>query len=251
MPPGLFDFIVVALILGFTYVMMSEGLWGSALMFFNVLFGAIIAFNFYEPVAQIIVDNASFIAHLADMISLMLLFSATVMVLRVATEYLAPAMIRFPTPVYHIGRFIFAFGTSVIVWSIILLGLHAAPVHQQIFGVVDYKHKPPFGLGIDHMWLAFFQKTTGDVFPTFGVGERDPFGEFGRPYGRSSAQRLKLRVFDPRAKWLLDHQEARPFGDSPIIEESTPAAGATAGATPPAGGPGGPGAPATSRRRDD
>jgi uncharacterized membrane protein required for colicin V production len=244
MPPPLFDFILLAGILGFTYVMTSEGLWGAALMFFNVLFGAIIAFNFYEPMAQIIVENASFISHLADMTSLMLLFSASVMVLRVATEFLAPAMIRFPSPVYNIGRFIFAFGTSVIVFAVILLGLHAAPVHQKIASVVDYKHKPPFNFGIDHMWLAFFQKTTGEVFPRFDdTGIRDPFRQFGRPYGQSEKQRLKVHVFDPRAKWLLDHQEARPFGESPVLEEApTPgaaaagAAGATGG---PAAGPGG------------
>lgn len=241
MPPALFDFILLAAILGFTYVMTSEGLWGAALMFFNVLFGAIIAFNFYEPFAQIIVDNVSFIAHLADMISLMLLFSASVMVLRVATEYLAPAMIRFPMPVYHLGRLVFAFGISVIVFSIILLGLHAAPVHQKIAYVVDYKHKPPFGFGIDHLWLAFFQKTTGEVFPRFDdTGARDPFGEFGRPYGQSEKQRLKVHVFDPRAKWLLDHQEARPFGESPVLEEApAPGAAAAGAAGGPAAGPGG------------
>jgi hypothetical protein len=241
MPPALFDFILLAAILGFTYVMTSEGLWGAALMFFNVLFGAIIAFNFYEPFAQLIVDNVSFIAHLADMISLMLLFSASVMVLRVATEYLAPAMIRFPMPVYHLGRLVFAFGISVIVFSIILLGLHAAPVHQKIAYVVDYKHKPPFGFGIDHLWLAFFQKTTGEVFPRFDdTGTRDPFREFGRPYGQSEKQRLKVHVFDPRAKWLLDHQEARPFGESPVLEEApAPGAAAAGAAGGPAAGPGG------------
>jgi hypothetical protein len=243
MPPALFDFILLAMILGFTYVMTSEGVWGTALMFFNVLFGALIAFNFYEPLAQIIADNAGFISHLADMISLMLLFSASVMVLRVATEYLAPAMIRFPMPLYHLGRLIFAFGTSVIVFSMILLGLHAAPVHQKIFYVVDYKQKPPFGFGIDHLWLAFFQKTTGEIFPRFDdTGVRDPFREFGRPYGQSEKQRLKVHVFDPRAEWLLNHQEARPFGESPVIEQAA-APGAAAPGGPNAAGPaGGPGA---------
>ena len=45
------DLIIAVLILGLTYVLTSEGLWGSALMFFNVLFAAMIAFNFYEPLA--------------------------------------------------------------------------------------------------------------------------------------------------------------------------------------------------------
>ena len=218
-------------------------------MFFNVLFGAIIAFNFYEPLAQLFAENVSVLSHMADMICLMLLFSVSTMILRIATEFLAPAMIRFPPPVYQIGRFIFSLGTSAIVFAVILLGLQTAPVHQQIFGVLDYKEKPPFGMGLDHTWLAFFQKTTGEVFPTYGSGERDPFGEFGRPFGRSSEQRLRVRVFDPRARWLIDHQEARPFGDSPVIEEasSAPAGGdATKGQGQP-GMPGAPGAPQNRR----
>lgn len=258
MPPALFDFILLMLILGFTYVMSSEGLWGAALMFFNVLFGAIIAFNFYEPLAQIFAENASFLSHMADMICLMLLFSVSVFVLRIATEFLAPAMIRFPMPVYQIGRLIFALGTALIVFAVILLGLETAPVHQQIFGVIDYKHKPPFGMGIDHTWLAFFQKTTGEVFPTYDSGERDPFREFGRPFGLSSQQRLPVRVFDPRARWLIDHQKARPFGDAPVLEDAgspTVAAGADTakGQVQPGmpGAPKGAAPPAGRRGRDD
>ena len=42
------------LILGLTYALTSEGLWGAALMFFNVLFAGMIAFNFYEPLAKLL-----------------------------------------------------------------------------------------------------------------------------------------------------------------------------------------------------
>jgi hypothetical protein len=216
--------------------MSSEGLWGSALMFFNVLFGAIIAFNFYEPLAKLFAENVSFLSHMADMICLMVLFSVSVVILRVATEFLGPAMIRFPMPIYHIGRLVFSFGVSVIVFSMILLGLHMAPVHQKLFGVVDYKQKPPFGFGIDHMWLAFFQQTTGTVFPTYNSGEKDPYQEFGRPYGLPPEKRLKVRVFDPRGKWLLEHQEARPFGNSPILEDAGAPLDGASTAAPAAGG---------------
>ena len=40
-----------------TYALTSEGLWGAALMFFNVLFAGLIAFNFYEPLAELLVAN--------------------------------------------------------------------------------------------------------------------------------------------------------------------------------------------------
>ena len=44
----LIEFVVAFLGVGLTYVITSEGLWGAALVFFNVLFAAMISFNFYE-----------------------------------------------------------------------------------------------------------------------------------------------------------------------------------------------------------
>ena len=51
---AIINLIIVGLVLGLTYALTSEGLWGSALMFFNVLFGGMIAFNFYEPLARLL-----------------------------------------------------------------------------------------------------------------------------------------------------------------------------------------------------
>ena len=45
------DLVIVALIAGMTWALMSEGAWGAALMFFNVLFAGLIALNFYETLA--------------------------------------------------------------------------------------------------------------------------------------------------------------------------------------------------------
>ena len=53
-PPIVIDLVIGFFILLMTYVVSSEGLWGAALMFFNVLFGGLIAFNFYEPLARLI-----------------------------------------------------------------------------------------------------------------------------------------------------------------------------------------------------
>ena len=52
------DLGVAALILGHDLLLsMSEGLWGAALMFFNILFAGVIAFNFYEPLARLITEQ--------------------------------------------------------------------------------------------------------------------------------------------------------------------------------------------------
>jgi hypothetical protein len=228
MPPWVIDIIMCFLVLGLTYALMSEGLWGAALMFFNVLFAGVIAFNFYEPLAELLAKNASFLSGFSDTLVLMTLFIVALVLLRLTTESIAPAMVRFPTPVYHLGRVIFGLAGAVLTMAIILVAFHTAPVHKKIFGVIDYKYAPPFKLGFDRGWLGFFQWTTGAIFPNYGTGE-DPYREYG-----------KARVFDPRSEWLLDHQDKRPYGNDTVQEgEKRADEPADAGAAGGAGGAGG------------
>ena len=91
--------------------------------------------------------------------------------------------------------------------AIIILAFHTAPVHKKIFGAIDYKYKPPFGLGLDHHWLGFFQYTTGEIFARYGSGTRRPVSA---SMARSGNERVPVRVFDPRARWLLDHRRPAP-----------------------------------------
>ena len=96
-PKVVIDLVISFLILLLTYALASEGLWGAALMFFNVIFGGLIAFNFYEPLARLI-DSTGIGWGFSDTLSLLSIFCATVMLLRMTTETLAPAMVRFPDP---------------------------------------------------------------------------------------------------------------------------------------------------------
>ena len=87
--------------------------------------------------------------------------------------------------------------------------------------MVQYDTRPPFGLGLDHQFLGLFQHETGAVFTTLHAnGLRDPFSEYGGP------NRLRLNFFDPKAEWLINHQNARPYGTEtvPASEEARRAA---------------------------
>src|SRR4051794_31062539 len=99
MPDWAVDLILTVVILGVTYALSSEGLWGAALMFFNIVFAGLIAFNFYEPLAALLASNVEFISGFADTLCLMGLFIVALVMLRMTTETLAPAMVRFLGPV--------------------------------------------------------------------------------------------------------------------------------------------------------
>ena len=135
MPPFVLNLVIAGLILGMTYALMSEGLWGSALMFFNVLFAGIIAFNFYEPLAAMLATNVEFISGFADTLCLMALFIVALVMFRLTTETIAPAMVRFPPPVYHVGRIFFGLAGSLVTMAILLVAFETAPVHKKVFGV--------------------------------------------------------------------------------------------------------------------
>jgi uncharacterized membrane protein required for colicin V production len=225
------DLIIVGFVLGLTYVLTSEGLWGAALMFFNVLFGSMIAFNFYEPLAKLL-DSTGLPWGFSDTACMLGLFCISVMLLKMITETIAPAMVRFPTPVYHAGRFIFGFAGALVTMGFIILAFHAAPIDKKIFKAITYDSKPPFGAGLDHQFLGFFQYQTGAVFTTLGAGQRDPHHQ----YGHGGA----VKMFDPHARWLIDHQDARPYGDEMVIsaESAAAAEGGAGAAAPGAGGDG-------------
>ncbi len=213
------DLVTVVLILGMTWALTSEGLWGAALMFFNALFAAMITLNCYEPLAQLIGTNVEFLSGYADALCILLIFTVSLLLLRLTTENLAPAMVRFPMPLYHLGRFIFGLLGSLITMGIIMIALDASPVNKKVLGAIDYKYKPFYGLRLDKEILAYFQHSTGYIFTR--IGPPDPFREFGN-----------VRVFDARGDWLIRAQEARPYpkGEDLFADEAaSTAASAEAG----------------------
>lgn len=230
----IFDAVVFFLIIGMTYALSSEGLWGAALMFFNALFAAMITLNFYEPLAQMIASNVEFLSGYADALCILLIFTISLLILRLATENLAPAMVRFPMPLYHAGRFVFAVLGSCVTMGMILIALDASPVNKKILGSMDYKSVPFFKLRLDKEMLAFFQWSTGYVFTRNGPA--DPYKEFGN-----------VRAFDPKGDWLLRAQMARPYpkGEDLFADES--GSSAEGGAAPAEGGAPGGGAPAATK----
>jgi uncharacterized membrane protein required for colicin V production len=225
------DAIVAILILGTTYALASEGLWGAALMFFNALFAAMITLNFYEPLAQLIGTNVTFLSGYADALCILVIFTVSLLLLRLMTEYFAPSMVRFPMPLYHIGRIIFALGGSLVTMGVMLLALDASPVQKKILGSMDHESQPFYKVRLDKEVLAFFQYSTGQIFS--GSGGRDPYKEY-----------KDARVFDPEGKWLINAFQARPYGKEDIFSKDKGAEPAKdAGGEAQGQRPGMPGAP--------
>src|SRR5947209_2233970 len=99
--------VVTAALVGYAY--MREGIFTAFVMFVNVLLAGLVAFNFFEPLANELESNleGSFLAGFEDAICLVGLFCATLGALRWVTNTLAPSELEFPVIVLQGGSILF------------------------------------------------------------------------------------------------------------------------------------------------
>ena len=191
MQPWVYDSAIVLIILGITYALYSEGFWGATLMFFNVLFSALIALNFYEPLAGLLAKNVSAMGSFADLLCLGGLFCVVLVLLRTITGYLAPSNLRLPSLIDQLGRLVAGLAAATLLVAFLLVMLHTAPAHKKLLGTIDANRAPPFKWAFDRRFLDFFRHTTDATFPSYSNGT--------------------AKVFDPNGDWLAVHEQYRPF----------------------------------------
>jgi Colicin V production protein len=212
-----FDIACLSVIGLITWAVGSEGLFGAAIMFVNVMFAGLLAFSYYEPVARMI-GSIGFMETFADFVSLVVLFGVFFTVIRLITDYLGPWYVRFHGAVDQVGRWVFGLATGWYVAGMVVCMVQTAPVHKMFLGYQWQTHSL-WTMGIDRYWLGFVQATTEKYF------DWDP-----------------PRTFDAKSDFMMRYHRWRPFGDP---DPTMPGSGtSTATGTPGAeggqtGGPGG------------
>jgi hypothetical protein len=178
-----------------------EGLWSNAIMFFNVLMAAMLATNYFEPVANMF-DNwldskEHSYRYFMDFTALWVVFAASLSLLRLATDKLSRTQVRFKLPVEWAGGIFFAcwFGWMMVCFT--TFTLHTAPLAQNfLYGAFQETPESTmfFGLAPDRKWLAYMHTMSID-----GSLAR------GRPEGADPT----TNVFDPHAEFILKYGDRR------------------------------------------
>jgi hypothetical protein len=211
----IFDGVAVLLLFFAFIAISSEGMWGSVLAFFNVLFAALVAMNFADKLAATIVKSASFLSGFADCLSLGGIFAVTLIVLRLATDYLAPGKLKIPPALEGIGKLVFGAGAAAILVGFLLVVLQTAPVHEKIFWGMYTPGadgtKPPFGMGLDNLALKVVETSLNGAF--------------------------KGNTEFSSADWVAKHTKARPYKNAEAAATPTTEGGGAEGGTPAASGP--------------
>jgi uncharacterized membrane protein required for colicin V production len=166
----LLGFLTILIMLITSYALMREGLLTAFTMCCNVLLAGLVAFNFWEPLADLIDPGfaGSAMHGYEDALCLFLLFFATLLLLRWATNQLANRVLELHMALQHGGGVFFGLATGYLLAGFLLCVLQTLPWHQKFMNFdPEYKASDPNAmvrrfLPPDRAWLALMhQLSTG------------------------------------------------------------------------------------------
>jgi uncharacterized membrane protein required for colicin V production len=156
--------VIFAICVAFT---LREGMWSNAIRLINIVTAGLIAMNFFEPVAELVEDQFSSMSYFLDFVSLWLLFSVSLLILRLLTDQLiSKVKVRFPQSIDHWGGIVFGVLLGWVMVCFTTASLHTAPLAR--YCVFDGFKLPPdknlFGLAPDCQWLGFVHYVSEGVY---------------------------------------------------------------------------------------
>jgi hypothetical protein len=171
----------------------ADGLWSNAVRLINVVTAALLAMNYFEPLANWLDAQQDSYTYFWDFLSLWGLFVIFSVIFRVATDFASRVKVQFLKIVDRIGSVILAMWIGWVMICFTLMTLHTAPLAQKFLnGNFDPETSMVFGLAPDRQWLGFTQQASkGPYLKSAGEGEPfDPKAEFMLKY---NTRRAKLQ----------------------------------------------------------
>jgi hypothetical protein len=191
-------FLTVMLMAATGYAFLREGILTAFSMCFNVFLAGLVAFNFWEPVAEAMEpmfpkwDGSSFPPFFwgyEDAFCLMILFCVTLGLLRLATNNLASKEVEFHPLLKRSGAVAIGLVTGYLVSGFLLCVIQTLPWSEHFMGF-DYEMRKREGilrvLPPDRVWLALMQRGGSYSFATSDseTDTFDPGGSFEFRYQR-------------------------------------------------------------------
>lgn len=177
-----FNVIVIFIVISMLF---PDGLWSNTLAFFNALFAAMLASNYYEPLADLFESKAPTFTYIWDFLSLWLIFALTYGILSSVSQVVSKHRVRFKLPIDMGGRVVMAALVAAVVCGFFNMTMHTAPLVQNpVKG--GFQSKPMdgnfLGLSPSRKWLGFMQSRSRGALA--GPEEFDPNSEFVLKYGQ-------------------------------------------------------------------
>ncbi len=183
--------LMLAIFLSCMALMGSGGIWNNLLTLVNVIFAALIATNYFEPLANYLQTLEPSYTFFWDFLALWALFALSMMILRTLTDTLSKVKVRFKKPFDIGGGLFFSAWTAWILICFTMTTLHTAPLARNfMFGEFQPtpKSKNFLGLGPDWKWLGLMHRVSVGPFCKYKVNPFDPQAEFILKYGERRAR---------------------------------------------------------------
>jgi hypothetical protein len=201
--------VLIMLLLAFFYA--REGLFTAFTMALNVFVAGLVAFNFWEPIANRLEPafTGIFLEGYEDALCLAVLFCLTLGILRLVTNNLANRVIEFPALGDQVGGAAFGLVTGYLIAGFFICMLQMLPWHESFLGF-EWKGQgsspvrrflPP-----DHMWLALMRHAGAYPLANQEDDDRDRPGREGGPYDDSI-------TFDQTGTFEIRYERYRRYGD--------------------------------------
>jgi hypothetical protein len=186
------NLILILIFLLVVAVLWFQGLWSNVLTLINMLLAMMLAFNYFEPLAQLVEKSQPSYTYLADFLVLWGLFAVAYGVLRLVTDFLSRKRVAFDFWVETVGRSVLAVWVAWLFIGFTCASMHTAPLGPHPLGFQETPMSGNFlGMAPGRYWLAFMQS-------------------------RSEGALTRGRTFDPESKFILKyHQRRVDFAEQP------------------------------------
>jgi hypothetical protein len=168
---------ILAVFFGCALSIYSEGMWSNAVRLVNVVTAALLACNFFEPLARTMDEQMESASYLWDFFAIWLLFAVILLIMHTLTSSISRVNVRFPKIADQIGGVFFASWVSWVMVCFLMMTLHMAPLSRN-FLRGDFNPDEGITFNPDYQWLGFLQKESGGAFCRSPVVKFDPKYDF-------------------------------------------------------------------------
>ena len=175
----------------------NDGMWSNAIRLINLITAALLAMNFFEPLADWLEKTKPDYTFFWDFLSLWGLFIVFSLIFRQLTDRISQVKVKFLKKADQIGSGVLALWIGWVMVCFTLMSLHTAPLARNcLFGSFKTKTEERMFLGFapDRQWLGFTQKMSQG------------------PYDRSVSEaewKAQKTIFDPRGEFLPKYATRR------------------------------------------
>jgi uncharacterized membrane protein required for colicin V production len=199
-------FLTVLIMLIVAYAHFREGLFTATTMLVNVVIAGLIAFGFWEPLADVLdpVFAGGFLAGFEDLLALVAIFIITLVILRAITNRLAPSVVDFPGYFQQFGGALVGLLTGYLTAGFLMCVFQTLPWHENFMGFQPQGITQSGSRGVmppDRVWLAMMRYAGAHAL-SWKINREETDSAYDR-----------YLTFDPNGTFELRYLRYRRHGD--------------------------------------